>query len=216
MKTLSKSLLFTLPTSHHARLDCLCIQEGNLIMENNEEIWKDVVGYESYYQISNIGNLRSLDHVQKINTSKKKYHRNRIGQNIKLSKQSGYTYACLYVNGKSKRCTMHRLVAMAFITNPENKKCINHKNSIRDDNRIENLEWCTHSENNRHAHQVGGQRNYYGEKHSQSVLTKVIVDEIRLKYKKYIYTMPMLAADYSVSIGCIQAVLENKTWAAKK
>lgn len=75
-----------------------------------------------------------------------------------LSKQTGYWTVHLSINGMSKVCLIHRLMAETFLPNPENKKTVNHKNSIRSDNRLENLEWATNSENQKHAFRYGGQK----------------------------------------------------------
>ena len=66
-----------------------------------------------------------------------------------------YKAATIYLDGKPKHCRVHRLVALAFIPNPEGKQYVNHKNGKRDDNRVENLEWCTPSENTQHAVSTG-------------------------------------------------------------
>ena len=114
-----------------------------------EEIWKDVVGYEERYQISNLGRLKSKDVILNKADGKKELRKGKI---LKLNKnQFGY-FTHLMSNGpeyKRKNIPIHRLVATAFIPNPDNKPCIDHINTIRTDNRVDNLRWCTQSENNR-------------------------------------------------------------------
>ena len=98
------------------------------------EEWKPVVGYEGLYEVSNLGRIRSQ-------------YTNRILSPI--INAWGYYCVNLYKDGKGKKKTVHRLVAYAFIpeTDP-NKDQINHKNEIKTDNRVENLEWCTVEYNN--------------------------------------------------------------------
>lgn len=96
------------------------------------EVWKDIPGYEGLYQISNIGNIRSLNYNQ---TGKV--------QRLKLDTHKGYKKLCLYKNGRKKSHRVHRLVALAFIPNPNNLPYINHKDENRANNCVWNLEWCT-------------------------------------------------------------------------
>ena len=108
-----------------------------------KEIWKPCVGFEGLYEVSNLGNVRSLN------------YRNRIGfvHNLFLSaSKQGY----LTVHFKNREYKVHRLVATAFIPNPENKRCVNHLDGNKQNNNVTNLEWCTHSENTRHKFDVLG------------------------------------------------------------
>lgn len=116
------------------------------------EIWKDIKGYEGYYQVSNLGRVKSLNTRLKYRYG----YRTRKGRILKPSiSHKGYFKITLSKNNKSRNATIHRTVAQAFIPNPENKPCTNHKNGIKTDNRVENLEWCTISENTQHAYDTG-------------------------------------------------------------
>lgn len=113
-----------------------------------EEIWKDVVGYEGRYQVSNLGRVRSVDCILQKEDGKSEYRKGRL---LKLIPNHNGYYQVFFGEcgkGQRKRLSVHRLVAIAFIPNPENKPCIDHINTIRTDNRIENLRWVTFSENN--------------------------------------------------------------------
>lgn len=106
------------------------------------EEWRDVAGYEGLYQVSNMGRVKSFHHGKVVVFSPKCY-RNR------------YPEVYLSNNGRDERVLAHRLVAQTFIPNPEGKEQVNHKNGVKSDNRIENLEWVTGSENMRHAYRTG-------------------------------------------------------------
>lgn len=100
-----------------------------------KEIWKDIKGYEGLYKVSNLGKLK-----------------NAKGDIIgKCIIKEGYNRLQLINNHTKKNYLVHRLVALNFIDNPNNYECINHKNGIKTDNRVENLEWCTRKYNNLHA-----------------------------------------------------------------
>lgn len=124
------------------------------------EVYKPIIGYESHYEISNLGNVKSFNRTKLSSygsCSKLK------AQNIKpvLQKKTGYQIITLRNGVITEQKLLHRVVALNFIPNPENKPCINHKNGIKTDNRVENLEWCTHKENNNHAIKNGLTSKYF-------------------------------------------------------
>lgn len=107
-----------------------------------EEIWKDVVGYEGIYKVSNLGNVRRVSSFRGVN---KMY----LGcYNLKgLDNGKGYLRIKLTMYNKSKRVMLHRIIAEAFIPNPDKKPFINHIDHDKRNNSLSNLEWCTQSEN---------------------------------------------------------------------
>lgn len=115
-----------------------------------EEIWKDILGYEGIYQVSNLGRIRSVDRVVLYSSGKKVFMR---GNNLKLRyNNSGYLYVVLSKNQTKSFFLVHRLVANAFISNISNKSEIDHINAVRDDNRVCNLRWVTKIENRNNIH----------------------------------------------------------------
>ncbi len=107
----------------------------------SQEIWKDIPWYEWLYQVSSLGNVKSL----------KSWSRGKWWIKILTPLRSkGYLTIKISQNNKSKKYLIHRLVCITFLSNVENKKEVNHINWIKDDNRLENLEWCTRSENIKH------------------------------------------------------------------
>lgn len=107
------------------------------------EEWKDVVGYEGLYMVSSMGRIKSLGNG---NSRNKKWCKERL---LKTGKnKDGYLQVCLWKDGVRKTCKVHRLVATAFIPNPQGLPEVNHISEIKTDNRAKNLEWCSHSYNN--------------------------------------------------------------------
>lgn len=115
-------------------------------MEENIEVWKDIEGYEGIYQVSNMGQVKSLERVVTCKDGRKTYILpERI---LKPSRyKENYLQVVLSNVGKKKTFKIHQLVARTFIPNPQNLPCVNHRNEIKTDNRVENLEWVTQKEN---------------------------------------------------------------------
>lgn len=117
------------------------------------ELWKPIKGYEGLYQVSSKGRIRSLKRTKK----------NKWGGIIQVKERvlangisgQGYINVLLYNNGNRRTYKAHRLVAEAFISNPDNKPHVNHIDGNKENNSIENLEWCTIKENNIHAYSSG-------------------------------------------------------------
>ena len=126
-------------------------------------IWSDIKGLEGLYSVSSEGEVYS-------------HKTNRILKQGMTT--NGYKFVILRSDGQSINCRIHRLVAEAFINNPQNKKTVNHINSNRTDNNIKNLEWCTHSENTKHGREYGSAKYCYIER--PVVATNIETKEVML------------------------------------
>lgn len=162
-----------------------------------EEVWKEIEGFE-HYEISSHGRVRKT-----------------ISKRLKVLKvdKKGYHNITLHTKGKRRYFKVHRLVAQAFIPNPENKKEVNHMNGIPDCNHKENLEWATRKENMQHAKEEG--LVACGENHGMAKLTAKEVEDIRTLYVPYdkAFNQNALARKFGVSRTCINHVINNRSWA---
>lgn len=174
-----------------------------------EEIWKDVAGFEGYYQISNFGRVRSLDRIKcdgiRMKGRIKKTHLD----------SCGYEMVQLRKDGAIKHMSIHRLVATAFIPNPNNLPQVNHIDEVRNHNTIDNLEWCSVVYNQNYGHRKEkASANSSGEKNSNHRLTEKDVLSIR---EKYIpghpqYGVQALADQYGMKYVTICKIVQKRLW----
>ncbi|WP_410973951.1 NUMOD4 domain-containing protein [Bacillus pacificus] len=176
-----------------------------------KEIWKSLEGIiegGQSYQVSNFGTVKSIDRITP-------HGHNRRGKILKpTSNKDGYKLVILCNEGKTKSYTVHRLVALAFIENPEGKEQINHINGLKDDNKVENLEWVTQSENQKHAFGKGLNKAKQGIDHRKAKLTEDDVKWIRENYIKghREYSLNALSKKFGVNETTIRDVIHFKTW----
>lgn len=162
------------------------------------ETWKDIPNFDGRYQINTKGDIR---------------HKDRPNTYLKPAKDTkGYLRVALWNNHKNNTCKVHRLVALTFIPNPLNKPQVNHKNAIKNDNRVENLEWVDNSENQKHAIKHNLKRAASGEKHYMCKLSDKDVEEIK---KSYVFRHPefgtvALAKKYGISQQHVSNILNNR------
>ena len=154
------------------------------------EIWKDIPGYEGLYQVSDCGRIKSLN-----------YRRTKQECIMKPRVAHGYQYVKLFKDKLRKLVKVHRLVAQVFIPNPDNKPEVNHINGIKTDNRAENLEWTTHSENQLHAYRNGLQKQ-----NSKSVLQYDLQDN----FLKSFESIAAAVNETKVHRGCISECCTGK------
>lgn len=175
------------------------------------EVWKDIKGFEGFYQVSNLGRVRSLDRL--VNGRGKKGFQRLKGQIMKLQqRKAGHLDVLIKKNGEEKRCWVHRLVAAAFIPNVENLPIVNHIDSNPQNNHVSNLEWCTHKYNINHCVKEGRFNPRIGETSPWNKLKTEEVIEIRERFSAGGITKASLSREYGVSAGTIANIINRKKW----
>ena len=173
-----------------------------------KEKWKPIVGYEGLYEVSNMGNVRSLTRVVDFRDRAGNMNQRVIkGRVMKPQKQrTGYLHVGLSKDGKVTLFRVHRLGAVAFIDNPEGLYEVNHIDEDKTNNRVDNLEWCDHKYNNNY-----GSKPRRGERNPMAKLTSEDVDEIR--YRRASGEMlKTIAADFGISINHVCNLAQGKRW----
>lgn len=161
-----------------------------------KEIWKTINGYTDYH-ISNYGNIKSF---------------NQNKERILKPNDNGYGYLSVFLclHNKRHKFYIHRLVAQTFIPNTNNKQEVNHKDGNKQNNRVDNLEWCTSSENHKHAFNLGLQ-SLYGENHTQSKLTEnnvLVIHGLCLSGMK----QKEIGIIYNISQSHVYNIVNGKRW----
>lgn len=176
-----------------------------------EEIWKQIVGADETFQVSNIGNVKRNDsyYIQPLYDNMRVLLRGSI-KRLFVDRQ-GYSTTALRINNKQKTYFVHRLVAEAFIPNPDNKPFINHIDGNPSNNNVENLEWCTQKENIRHAVKIGRWNAAKGEYAAKAKLTTKDVLQIRT-LRGMGLTLCAIAKKYNITNENVSAIANRKTW----
>jgi hypothetical protein len=171
------------------------------------EIWRPVHGFEDFYAVSNLGRIKRI----------KAGNNTWVGRILKPRPDTkGYPHVSLCKFGKSYKRTIHRLVALAFLDNPLGLPEVNHKNGIKADFSVNNLEWCTRAENLQHAFDTGllirsADGGYNGcEYNGRAKLTRGIAADIRRRY------IPgngcLLAKEFGVCRSAITHIIKGRSW----
>lgn len=174
-------------------------------MNEEEEIWKRCPGYENFYDISNLGNVRSY-HI-----GRGRVDRSAVKRIMAIGINKDYLQVPLSKGiGVMKTCSIHIMVAKAFVPNPKNRKCVHHKNNDKSDPRAENLEWVTSGQNQKYAYLDGQRERPLGMANGRCKLSIEDVLEI-FESKENVYKD---SANYNISRKVIASIKSGKLWSS--
>lgn len=176
--------------------------------ENKKEVWKDIPNTDGFYQISNKGRVRSWHN----NTNTPGKSDDPLILKTSVHPRTGYELLNIRINGNKETFSVHRLVAKAFIPNPKNKPQTNHKDGIKTNNTVTNLEWATRSENQQHAFENGLKIMPKGEEHWSTSLTETDVIIMRKQYASGDFYQYELAEMYGICRTAVTQIINRKRW----
>ena len=170
-------------------------------MESNTEKWRDVVGYEGVYAVSNTGKVMRIG---KANNAV-------VGGLLNAFFSNGYERVSLSMNSRKRKFTVHSLVADAFLGH-SNGKQVNHIDGVKENNNLRNLEYVTARENTRHAFNLGLREGLKGERNPSNVLSEEQVLEIRKLAELGDLSQRKIAHMYGISQGTVSDINNKKSW----
>jgi hypothetical protein len=176
------------------------------------EEWRDIKGLEGYYQISNMGRVKSLPRTIFFERNGKE---SRVLPSKVLKgylRNCGYFIVNLSKNGIVVSNTIHRLMAEAFIVNPFNLPEVNHKDGNKQNNDLNNLEWVTRRQNVQHAVDTGLLKVVQGEANGMTKLTIQQVIQIKQRFKAGLGSISTIAKEYGVTNGAIHGIKYGRSW----
>ena len=162
-----------------------------------QEEWIDIVGFEGIYYISSLGRVKKVNKIIACSPNKNRH---------------GYCYSNLQHGNKRKNALVHRLVALHFIPNPLNKRCVNHINFEVSDNKVSNLEWATHKENSAHTVKAGRAARTLGEKCGNAVLTLDTVRAIRKELAAGVLSYKKIAEKFGTNYSNVAHISRGSRW----
>lgn len=177
-------------------------------MKKLAEVWKSVKGYEGFYEVSNLGRIKSLDRLLK---GKYRLYR-QPGKLLKPRISNGYKYVNLCKNGKIKVATIHTLVLSTFRRPAKPREIANHKDGVKSNNSLKNLEWCTYRENALHAFRIGLRKRKLGMDNNSVKLTNTQVLKIRTIRAESKLSYRKLGKLFGITGMACYDIISRKTW----
>lgn len=175
-----------------------------------QEFWKSIKGYEDKYEVSNLGRVRSIDRKISYTRFDGKVVVRSYKSKILRPAVNRHGYLMVVLGFKGLNTTVHRLVAKTFLKNNTDKKCINHIDGNKQNNFVNNLEWCSYTENMLHS--MKNKLHPSGEKLHLSKLNENQVLEIRSLYKDKKMNQTEISEFYGVNQSTISLIVNNNTW----